>query len=90
MLLGRVLFDDVVVQPGLDLLGNHQVFSKSPASFSFSSSMISLHSWMHSSQMYTAGPAISFLTSFWFFPQKEQNRLSLARLFWPCSCLRVG
>jgi hypothetical protein len=27
---------------------------------------------MHSSQMKTDGPAISFLTSCWLFPQKEQ------------------
>jgi hypothetical protein len=36
---------------------------------------MSLHSPMHSSQMYTVGPAISFLTSFWLLPQKEQDRL---------------
>ena len=33
--------------------------------------MISLHRSMHSSQMYTPGPAISFLTCFWLFPQNE-------------------
>src|SRR5690349_21803833 len=33
--------------------------------------MISLHRSMHSSQMYTPGPAMSFLTCFWDFPQKE-------------------
>src|SRR5579859_7223276 len=33
--------------------------------------MISLHRSMHSSQMYTPGPAMSFLTCFWLFPQKE-------------------
>src|SRR5262249_35045210 len=37
--------------------------------------MMSLHSPMHSSQMYTVGPAISFFTSFWFLPQKEHDRL---------------
>src|SRR4051812_9418786 len=36
--------------------------------------MMSLHSPMHSSQMYTVGPAISFLTSFWALPQNEQVR----------------
>ena len=36
-----------------------------------SSSMISLHRSMHSSQMYTPGPAMSFFTCFWLFPQKE-------------------
>src|SRR3954470_15299289 len=33
--------------------------------------MISLQRSMHSSQMYTPGPAISFLTCFWLFPQNE-------------------
>src|SRR6185312_793061 len=33
--------------------------------------MISLHRSMHSSQMYTPGPAMSFLTCFWDFPQNE-------------------
>jgi hypothetical protein len=37
-----------------------------------SSRMMSLHSSMHSSQMKTDGPAISFLTSCWLLPQKEQ------------------
>src|SRR6195952_2514739 len=36
-----------------------------------SSSMISLHRSMHSSQMYTPGPAISLRTCFWLLPQKE-------------------
>src|SRR6266540_180769 len=36
-----------------------------------SSSMISLHRSMHSSQMYTPGPAMSFLTCFCDLPQKE-------------------
>src|SRR5678816_3232173 len=36
-----------------------------------SSSMISLHRSMHSSQMYTPGPAMSFFTCFCDFPQKE-------------------
>src|SRR5664279_4769914 len=36
-----------------------------------SSSMISLHRSMHSSQIYTPGPAISLRTCFWLFPQKE-------------------
>src|SRR4029077_12265729 len=33
--------------------------------------MISLQRSMHSSQMYTPGPAMSFLTCFWLLPQKE-------------------
>src|SRR3989338_1155190 len=39
-----------------------------------SSRMMSLHSSTHSSQMNTEGPAISFLTSCWLLPQKEQYR----------------
>src|SRR5436190_10468998 len=41
-----------------------------------SSSMISLHRSMHSSQMYTPGPAISFLTCRWDLPQKLQRSCS--------------
>jgi hypothetical protein len=37
-----------------------------------SSRMMSLQSAMHSSQMNTDGPAMSFLTSCWLLPQKEQ------------------
>src|SRR4029453_11522902 len=37
-----------------------------------SSRMMSLQSSMHSSQMNTDGPAMSFLTSCWLFPQNEQ------------------
>src|SRR5215213_11683406 len=42
-----------------------------------SSSMISLQRSMHSSQMYTPGPAISFLTWRCDLPQKEQRSCSL-------------
>jgi hypothetical protein len=45
------------------------------SSFSTSSAMMSLQSPMHSSQMYTVGPAMSFFTSFCDLPQKEQLRL---------------
>jgi hypothetical protein len=38
--------------------------------------MISLQRSMHSSQMYTPGPAMSFLTCFCDFPQKEHFRRS--------------
>src|SRR3954451_11383799 len=41
-----------------------------------SSSMISLQRSMHSSQMYTPGPAMSFLTWRWDLPQKEQRSCS--------------
>src|SRR6185312_1650259 len=40
-------------------------------------SMISLQRSMHSSQMYTPGPAISFLTCRCDLPQKEQRSCSL-------------
>src|ERR1041384_761176 len=43
----------------------------------FSSRMMSMHSSTHSSQMKTVGPAISFRTSCWLFPQKEQYRVFL-------------
>src|SRR5579884_1388655 len=42
-----------------------------------SSSMISLQRSMHSSQMYTPGPAISFLTCRCDLPQKLQRSCSL-------------
>jgi len=36
---------------------------------------MSLQRSMHSSQMNTDGPAISFLTSCWLLPQKEQYKV---------------
>src|SRR5487761_2533951 len=57
-----------------------------------SSRMMSLHSSMHSSQMNTEGPAMSFLTSCWLLPQKEQYR-SFSPVFFSviyASFLRVG
>src|SRR5882757_4695835 len=48
---------------------------------SSSSRIMSLHSSTHSSQTKTLGPAMSFRTSCWLFPQKEQYK-SL-----PSSCL---
>src|SRR3954470_10730651 len=45
-----------------------------------SSSMISLQRSMHSSQMYTPGPAISFFTCRWLFPQKLQRSCSFPSL----------
>ena len=44
----------------------------SPASTGTSSRMMSLQSSMHSSQMNTDGPAMSFFTSCWLLPQNEQ------------------
>src|SRR2546422_9875215 len=40
-------------------------------SSSHPSAMMSLQSSMHSSQMYTVGPAMSLRTSFWLLPQNE-------------------
>src|SRR4029453_6709020 len=45
-----------------------------------SSSMISLQRSIHSSQMKTPGPAISFLTCRWLFPQKLQRSCSFPSL----------
>src|SRR5205814_6099691 len=39
--------------------------------------MMSLQSSMHSSQMYTVGPAMSLRTSFWLFPQNEHFSVPL-------------
>ena len=44
----------------------------SAASTGTSSRMMSLQSSMHSSQMKTDGPAMSFFTSCWLLPQNEQ------------------
>src|SRR5215217_4229404 len=49
------------------------------ASACWSSVMISLQMSMHSLQMYTVGPAISFFTSFCDLPQKEQRNVSSVR-----------
>src|SRR5262249_8296442 len=43
----------------------------SSAGLANSSSMISSQRSTHSSQMYTPGPRMSFLTCFWLFPQNE-------------------
>src|SRR5207247_10229219 len=56
-------------------LGSSSSFSSAVSESS--SSMISLHRSMHSSQMYTPGPAISFLTCRWDLPQKLHRSCSL-------------
>src|SRR3954465_12006592 len=59
-----------------------------PLSVAVSSRMMSLHSSMHSSQMNTEGPAMSFLTSCWLLPQNEQyNSFSPEDVF---SDMRIG
>src|SRR5204862_6381097 len=45
-----------------------------------SSRIISMQSSTHSSQITTVGPAISFLTSCWLLPQKEQYSVFLESL----------
>src|SRR5690242_14956341 len=45
-----------------------------PCSEAVSSRMMSLHRSMHSSQMNTDGPAMSFFTSCWLLPQNEQYK----------------
>ena len=51
---------------------NDNVASLVTAQLLFSSLIISIQSSTHSSQIKTVGPAISFLTSCWLLPQKEQ------------------
>src|SRR5437667_3131640 len=55
-------------------LGTAEVWLKA-SSLSFSSAIMSLHRSMHSSQIYTVGPAISLRTSSWLLPQNEHTRL---------------
>src|SRR2546422_3479971 len=54
--------------------------------------MISLQRSMHSSQIYTPGPAMSFLTCFWDFPQKEHFSRSESPNFamLPCPFCSLG
>src|ERR1019366_302475 len=52
--------------------------------------MISLHRSMHSSQMYTPGPAISFLTCRWDLPQKLHRSCSLESVGLAISLLSRG
>src|SRR5215468_578913 len=56
----------VLISAGLGRLRISLLFSSS-----HSSAMMSLQSSMHSSQMYTVGPAMSLRTSFWLLPQNE-------------------
>jgi hypothetical protein len=53
-------------------VGRSDLAGLPPLSAALSSRMMSLQSSMHSSQMNTDGPAMSFLTSCWLLPQKEQ------------------
>src|SRR4030095_14077915 len=61
----------VLISPGLGNGGREATDSAC-----WSSLMISLQMSMHSLQMYTVGPAMSFLTSFCDLPQNEQRRVS--------------
>jgi len=53
-------------------VGNWPRMFSTPRPSAISSRMMSLHRPMHSSQMKTDGPAMSFLTSCWLLPQNEQ------------------
>ena len=53
-------------------VGRSERAGRPPLSAVLSSRMMSLQSSMHSSQMNTDGPAISFRTSCWLLPQNEQ------------------
>ena len=55
-----------------DGVGRSPFESPGAASAGTSSRMMSLHRSMHSSQMNTDGPAMSFFTSCWLLPQNEQ------------------
>jgi hypothetical protein len=70
-LLRVLLADDVLVEDAVYLPRLGEVVVLEEIGPENSSSMISLQSSMHSSQMYTPGPAMSFLTWRWLFPQKE-------------------
>src|SRR5919106_6932166 len=62
----------VLISAGLGRLRISRDFSSS-----HSSAMMSLQSSMHSSQMYTVGPAMSLRTSFWLLPQNEHFSVPL-------------
>src|SRR5262245_13988075 len=49
--------------------------------------MMSLQRSMHSSQMYTVGPAMSLRTSSWLLPQNEQTRFPVRSS--PCFAIDV-
>ncbi len=53
-------------------LGRSLLAALAVVSGAASSRMMSLQRSMHSSQMNTDGPAMSFRTSCWLLPQKEQ------------------
>src|SRR5215203_2474953 len=63
-------------------VGRSDLIAPEPASVVVSSRMMSLQRSMHSSQMNTDGPAISFLTSCWLLPQNEQYRSFSLEPFW--------
>ncbi len=70
--LGRLLADHVPLEELVDLAGLRELLQRTSLVSASSSSMISLQRSMHSSQMYTPGPAMSFLTCFWLLPQNER------------------
>src|SRR5690349_25081969 len=79
---------NALISPGLGRGGRDATDSAC-----WSSLMISLQMSMHSLQMYTVGPAMSFLTSFCDLPQNEQRSVSsvLLTIAWrtPSDCKSV-
>jgi hypothetical protein len=71
-LLGVLLTDDVVVEIFLISFGAGMPSCDFTSEDLFSSSMMSMHSSTHSSQMNTAWPAMSLRTSCWLLPQNVQ------------------
>ena len=61
---------DIVIWRGF---GSFCVAGRCLGASSISSSMISWHRLMHSSQMYTPWPAMSLRTCSWLLPQNEQR-----------------
>src|SRR3954470_1937065 len=53
-------------------VGRSDLAPATDSTFEVSSRIMSLHRSMHSSQMKTDGPAMSFFTSCWLLPQNEQ------------------
>src|SRR6266571_6597967 len=62
-------------------VGRSDLAPATDSTFEVSSRMMSLHRSMHSSQMNTDGPAMSFFTSCWLFPQNEQYNCFSLPLF---------
>ena len=80
-LFGARLTDHIFIEKIADLTWGRHPSADLLSEALCSSLMISIQSSTHSSQMNTVGPAISFFTSCWLLPQKEQNRVFLLSPF---------